>query len=104
LRRARKQTKRPLLAGGWSTFSRRRLALRRVKVVERFTRTAADTIVYRFTIDDPATWVRPWTGEYPWVASNSQMYEYACHESNYALGGILRGARLLENERQTSPR
>jgi hypothetical protein len=75
-----------------------------LKVVERFTRTAADTIVYRFTIEDPATWVRPWTGEYPWVASNSQMYEYACHESNYALGGILRGARLLENERKPAPR
>jgi hypothetical protein len=69
-----------------------------MRVVERFTRVAPDTILYRFTIDDPATWVKPWTGEYPWVASNSTLYEYACHESNYALEGILRGARLLENE------
>jgi hypothetical protein len=69
-----------------------------MRVVERFTRVAPDTILYRFTIDDPATWVKPWTGEYPWVVSNSTLYEYACHESNYALEGILRGARLLENE------
>jgi len=75
-----------------------------LRVVERFTRTAADTILYRFTVEDPTTWVRPWTGEYPWAASNAQMYEYACHESNYALGGILRGARLLENERKPAPR
>jgi hypothetical protein len=69
-----------------------------MRVVERFTRVAPDTILYRFTIDDPATWAKPWTGEYPWVVSNSTLYEYACHESNYALEGILRGARLLENE------
>jgi hypothetical protein len=75
-----------------------------LRVVERFTRTAVDTILYRFTIEDPTTWVRPWTGEYPWAASPSLMYEYACHESNYALGGILRGARLMEKEQKTAPK
>ena len=69
-----------------------------MRVVEWFTRVAPDTILYRFTIDDPATWVKPWTGGYPWVVSDSTLYQYACHESNYALEGILRGARLLENE------
>jgi hypothetical protein len=73
-------------------------------VVERFTRVDRDTIVYRFTVDDPATWTRPWTGEYPWVATDEPLYEYACHEANYAFGGILRGARLLEKEAALSPR
>ena len=70
-------------------------------VVERITRVDANTIRYRFTVDDPATWTRPWTGEYPWVATGDPLYEYACHEGNYAFGGILRGARLLENEAAT---
>ena len=69
-----------------------------LKVTERFTRVGPDTILYRFTIEDPATWVRPWSGEYPWVATAATLHEYACHESNYALEGILKGARLLENE------
>ena len=69
-----------------------------LKVIERFTRTPEGNLLYRFTIEDPTTWERPWTGEYPWVATNEPMYEYACHEGNYALGGVLRGARLLETE------
>ena len=67
-------------------------------VVERFTRTGANTLLYRFTVEDPSTWTRPWTGEYPWVGTDETMYEYACHEGNYALGDILRGERLLEAE------
>jgi hypothetical protein len=67
-------------------------------VVERFTRVDANTLLYRFTVEDPTTWERPWSGEYPWVATDEPIYEYACHEGNYALGGILRGARLLETE------
>ena len=52
------------------------------------------------TVDDPVTWAQSWSGEYPWVAgaANERLYEYACHEGNYALGDILRGARLLEAE------
>jgi hypothetical protein len=67
-------------------------------VIERFTRTDANTLLYRFTVEDPTTWERSWTGEYPWVATNEPLYEYACHEGNYALGGVLRGARLKEAE------
>jgi len=67
-------------------------------VVERFTRVDAKTLLYRFTIEDPDTWEKPWTGEYAWPATDSHIYEYACHEANYALTGILRGARLREEE------
>jgi hypothetical protein len=65
-------------------------------VVERFTRVDANTLKYRFTIDDPKTWSKPWTGEYTWPATPERVFEYACHEGNYALGNILRGARLRE--------
>jgi len=67
-------------------------------VVERFRRADANTIVYRFTIEDPATWERAWTGEYPWVATKENLYEYACHEGNYSLENMLKGARLKEAE------
>jgi hypothetical protein len=65
-------------------------------VVERFTRVSDKALLYRFTIEDRATWDRPWTGEYTWPATDEHIYEYACHESNYALENILRGARLRE--------
>jgi len=69
-------------------------------VVERFRRVDEKTILYQFTVEDPTTWARPWSGEYPWVVADAgdHLYEYACHEANYALGDILRGARLLEAE------
>ena len=67
-------------------------------VVERFSRVDAKTIKYRFTIDDPKTWTKPWTGEYTWPATSERIYEYACHEGNYAMGNILRGARLREKQ------
>jgi hypothetical protein len=70
-----------------------------MKVIERFRRVDADTILYRFTIEDPSTWERPWTGEYPWVGTDDKIYEYACHEGNYALGDILRGERILDKEK-----
>jgi hypothetical protein len=65
-------------------------------IVERFTRVDAKTLLYRFTVEDPDTWATAWTGEYTWPATDELMYEYACHEGNYALGNILRGARLKE--------
>src|SRR5436309_1503946 len=65
-------------------------------IVERFTRVDPKTLLYRFTIDDPETWTQPWTGEYTWPATDELLYEYACHEGNYAMGNILRGARLKE--------
>jgi hypothetical protein len=67
-------------------------------VVERFTRVDPNTLLYRFTIEDPLTWDRSWTGEYPWVVSNERIFEYACHEGNYALENMLRGARAKEAE------
>jgi len=65
-------------------------------VVERFSRKDPKTLLYRFTIEDPSTWVSPWTGEYSWPATDEHVFEYACHEGNYALGDILRGAREAE--------
>jgi len=70
-------------------------------VVERFSRIDAKTLRYRFTVEDPSTWVSPWSGEEAWPATNDLLFEYACHEGNYALGNILRGARLRERESQS---
>ena len=67
-------------------------------VVERFTRLEDGNLLYRFTVEDDAVWTAPWTGEYVWRASDQKVYEYACHEGNYALGNIMRGARILEKD------
>jgi hypothetical protein len=64
--------------------------------VERFTLLDANTLEYRFTVDDPSTWTRPWTVAYPMVRTEEQIYEYACHEGNYGLRNILSGARYEE--------
>ncbi len=73
-------------------------ASRNLHVVERFSRLDADTLLYGFTVDDPTVWTAPWSGEFPWPASDNKIYEYACHEANYSFGGILRGARVLEQD------
>jgi hypothetical protein len=65
-------------------------------VTERFTRTAPDTLRYEVTIDDPGTWAKPWTLMIPWQRSPKPVYEYACHEGNIGLAGILAGARADE--------
>lgn len=70
-----------------------------VRVVERFTRTEADSIDYQFTIDDPTTWTKPWTAAVPITKANGEIYEFACHEGNYGLMNILKGARAQENRR-----
>ena len=67
-------------------------------VIERFTRVDDRTLLYRFTIDDPATWTKTWTGEYTWPATDEHIYEYACHEGNYSVTNIMKGARLREQE------
>jgi hypothetical protein len=64
-----------------------------LKVTERFTRVAADEILYQFTVDDPDAFSESWRGEIPMRASEGPIYEYACHEGNYSLPGILAGAR-----------
>ena len=82
--------------------TRFRGASENLHVVERFTRIDPKTLLYRFTIEDPSTWTTAWTGEYTWPATDEKLYEYACHEANYALMNILRGARLKEaNEAAT---
>jgi hypothetical protein len=67
-----------------------------LKVTERFTRADADTINYTFTIEDPTTFTAPWTGEVPFKRSDELIYEYACHEGNYALSNVLSGERNRE--------
>ena len=73
-------------------------ATRDLHVVERFTRLDADTLLYQFTVEDPNVWTAPWSGEYVWPASDTRVYEYACHEANYSFQGILGGARILEQD------
>lgn len=70
------------------------------KVTERFTRVAADQILYQFTVDDPTAYTQAWRGEMPLRSAPGPMYEYACHEGNHSLPGILRGARYEEKQRQ----
>ena len=68
------------------------------KVTERFTRVSPKQILYQFSVDDPATYSMTWKAEMPLNASSGPIYEYACHEGNYALPGILAGARRIERE------
>jgi hypothetical protein len=65
-------------------------------LIERFTRTGPDTISYEFTVDDPTTFTRTWKAEVPMNRAEGEIFEYACHEGNYALADILRGARAQE--------
>lgn len=67
-------------------------------VTERFTRVAEDRLHYSFTINDPTVWKSPWGGEYEFSPLDGEIFEYACHEGNYALPGILKGARVQEAE------
>jgi len=70
-------------------------------LIERFTRTGPDTIVYRFTIDDPTAFTKPWTGEIVMVKIEGPLYEYACHEGNYSMTNMLRAARAAEKAGQS---
>ncbi len=63
------------------------------KVVERFTRKGPKEILYEFTVEDPSVFTQPWRAEIPLLEAEGQIYEYACHEGNYSLPGILAGAR-----------
>jgi hypothetical protein len=72
----------------------------KLHLVERFTRTADDTMIYQFTVEDPDTWARPWTAEVPWTKTKGPVYEYACHEGNTMISTILRGARVEEEAAQ----
>jgi hypothetical protein len=65
-------------------------------MVERFTRVADDTLLYEFTVDDPVAFTRPWKGQIPMVKTQGPIYEYACHEGNYGMFGILSSARSTD--------
>jgi len=69
-----------------------------LKVTERFTRVDEETILYEFTLDDPTTYTQPWGGEIPFTKFDDFLYEYACHEGNYALSNVLSGARYQERQ------
>jgi hypothetical protein len=71
----------------------------RIRVVERFTRTDVNTIRYHATIADPERWLQPWSMEMPFTTTTQPVFEYACHEGNYTLGAILRGARMEDRQR-----
>jgi hypothetical protein len=79
-----------------SGFSPYRGGSDKLKVTERFTRTGPDVLLYKFTLEDPSTFTAPYSGELPFNRINEMVYEYACHEGNYALPGILAGAREQE--------
>ena len=67
-------------------------------MIEKFTRVAPDQIMYEFTVDDPASFVRPWSGQVPMLPAKGPLLEYACNEGNYAMEGILNGARQDERK------
>jgi hypothetical protein len=73
-----------------------RYADENLRLTERFTRVAEDTVRYEFTVDDPTVWTRPWTAAIYWKKSNGQVYEYACHEGNLSLRGMLGALRAEE--------
>jgi hypothetical protein len=72
-------------------------AAENLRLIERFTRIGAGTIEYRLTVEDPTTWTKPWTLTFPLVKTDSQIYEYACHEGNYSLRHRLSMARAEES-------
>jgi hypothetical protein len=71
---------------------------RNTHLIERFTRLDPDTLLYEFTIDDPSVWTKPWTARFAMTRSSERIYEYACHEGNHAMTGILAGARADEKK------
>ena len=74
-----------------------------LKLTERFTRASPDMLLYEFTVDDPGTWVRPWTVQLPMTLSQEPIYEYACHEGNYGMMNMLSGARAKDAPGSTAP-
>jgi len=69
-----------------------------LKVTERFTRVSPTRILYQFKVEDPTVWATAWSGEYEFGTAKGSLYEYACHEGNYGLEGILSGARAEDAE------
>ena len=67
-----------------------------MRVVERFTRVDADTLLYEYTIDDPESFTRSWKAMFPMRKTEGPIFEYACHEGNYGMFNLLTGARAQE--------
>ncbi len=65
-------------------------------MVERLTLSAPGTLRYQFTVDDPASFAAPWSGESAMTRTDDRMFEYACHEGNSSLSSVMRGARAEE--------
>jgi len=76
----------------------------KLHVIERFSRTGPDTVQYQITIDDPATWTKPWSLMIPLRHTPDAIYEYACHEGNYAMIDMLAGARVEEKTAESEKR
>jgi hypothetical protein len=81
---------------GTGTFGLPGLIDRNMRLVERFTRTNDNVLMYRFTVNDPTVWTRSWSAEVPMTRIDGFVMEYACHEGNYGLANILAGARAEE--------
>jgi hypothetical protein len=73
-----------------------RSASDKLTLTEKFTLVEGNTLIYEFTVNDPLTWVKPWTVQFPMTRINEPIYEYACHEGNYSLRNILAAARKSE--------
>jgi hypothetical protein len=76
----------------------------RLRLIERFTRVAPNTILYEFTVGDPTAFTKPWTAQIPMTRSPGPLFEYACHEGNYAMTGVLAGARAKEKKAEDAAR
>ncbi|MFM1895921.1 MAG: hypothetical protein RLZZ385_995 [Pseudomonadota bacterium] len=83
-----------------SSLDHRFIGSTTMHVVERFTRVSEEEILYQFTVNDPVNYSLPWSGELPMNRTDDRLFEYACHEGNYAMPGILAGARRAEKEGQ----
>ena len=79
-----------------TSFSQRQGSTRDLHLVERFQRIDEGTLLYEFTVDDPTTWMRPWSVAVPMTRSEEAIYEYACHEGNYGMVNLLKGARAQD--------
>ena len=82
----------------WSAFNSHSGSGKGMVLVERFTRTAGDTLEYEIEVNDPQMYTRPWTVAYPFTSLGQPIYEYACHEGNYGMEGILTGGRAEDEE------
>jgi hypothetical protein len=75
-----------------------------MRLVERYRRVDATTMLYEYTVHDPTVFTKPWTVQLPMTRTDERIYEYACHEGNYAMGNMLRSSRAVERRGTTKPR